>query len=426
MASSTTKVWDLASGLESVRELQVIVNSDDVRVNSFGKSHNHPMILEIRKHAEVRDKYTCSICKKIVCLSATKILRCISSRCGHIECQQCHTQSARDAALRQKADNVIKRLLPVLRSCSSLAEEIKSQIGLNSSVFTGNDASTPCHRMQPQSPDSDGCEHGDKSGDDATDVLGHTKKRDNSSLSQDDNNIAQNSCTNTFGNAEPAGTAASATDGATSQRSGAPTRSAPVTNNAPAPKRRRRAPTTKDFYRMAEQVMQHHRMNKVLQPEDIYPTGDLAALQREAREDMAKFEALHKPNSQLQQPDSARDGHGKDRVPHHERGMYDNMPLSCDELFCNYFATTAPSLATHRAEAHRVSQSSERRRTGDAVDPYEVLGLPKYSTVQLIKARYHHLCRRWHPDRNSDQDTTTEFQLLQRAYNDIAETFANN
>ena len=44
----------------------------------------------------------------------------------------------------------------------------------------------------------------------------------------------------------------------------------------------------------------------------------------------------------------------------------------------------------------------------------QVLGVRRNTSADLVNKRWHQLCKRWHPDRNTE-DTTATFQLLQDA-----------
>lgn len=68
--TNPTKVWDLASGLEAVRDLQVIVNSEDSSAKDFGKYHQHPLVLELRQNnvhlTNASEAEVCTICTKVL------------------------------------------------------------------------------------------------------------------------------------------------------------------------------------------------------------------------------------------------------------------------------------------------------------------------------------------------------------------------
>jgi hypothetical protein len=49
------------------------------------------------------------------------------------------------------------------------------------------------------------------------------------------------------------------------------------------------------------------------------------------------------------------------------------------------------------------------------MNPYELLGIPKNSTLQEIRSRYLLLAREYHPDRNEGK-TTVKFQEIESAY----------
>lgn len=50
------------------------------------------------------------------------------------------------------------------------------------------------------------------------------------------------------------------------------------------------------------------------------------------------------------------------------------------------------------------------------MDYFTTLGLRTNSSEKEIKKVYRELCLRWHPDRNTDVDTTGQFQLIQDVY----------
>ena len=50
------------------------------------------------------------------------------------------------------------------------------------------------------------------------------------------------------------------------------------------------------------------------------------------------------------------------------------------------------------------------------MDAYAVLGLPRGSSKEQIKARYRELARRWHPDRNKEPGAEQKFKAINQAY----------
>jgi len=47
---------------------------------------------------------------------------------------------------------------------------------------------------------------------------------------------------------------------------------------------------------------------------------------------------------------------------------------------------------------------------------YELLNIPRDAGGEEIRRAYHHLARQWHPDRNPDAEATSQFVVLQHAY----------
>jgi len=48
-------------------------------------------------------------------------------------------------------------------------------------------------------------------------------------------------------------------------------------------------------------------------------------------------------------------------------------------------------------------------------NPYQVLGIPNFSDINVIKTAYRRLAMQWHPDRNSDPNAKTKFVTIQLA-----------
>ena len=52
---------------------------------------------------------------------------------------------------------------------------------------------------------------------------------------------------------------------------------------------------------------------------------------------------------------------------------------------------------------------------------YELLGVPNFSPVEVLKIRYHELARQWHPDKqiqsnSNNEPTSEEFQIILEAW----------
>ena len=56
------------------------------------------------------------------------------------------------------------------------------------------------------------------------------------------------------------------------------------------------------------------------------------------------------------------------------------------------------------------------------LSPYRVLGIPPWSTDNAIKKKYKTLARKLHPDKNPSPNAKDEFQIVQKAYEEIKKT----
>ncbi|MEO9944112.1 MAG: DnaJ domain-containing protein [Paraglaciecola sp.] len=55
------------------------------------------------------------------------------------------------------------------------------------------------------------------------------------------------------------------------------------------------------------------------------------------------------------------------------------------------------------------------------MDHFELLGVTRTSTTTEIKKAYRKLANQYHPDRNDGEEAKEKFQLIQKAYEEIAD-----
>jgi molecular chaperone DnaJ len=55
-------------------------------------------------------------------------------------------------------------------------------------------------------------------------------------------------------------------------------------------------------------------------------------------------------------------------------------------------------------------------------DYYEILGVPREATAETIKAAFHQLARRYHPDRSKEADAEERFEEISEAYSVLSDT----
>lgn len=75
-----------------------------------------------------------------------------------------------------------------------------------------------------------------------------------------------------------------------------------------------------------------------------------------------------------------------------------------------------------RQEFFRTISPDEAMQILQSDDPYEILGVPRFSPLKVIKKRYRELMLRWHPDRNPDnvEKATTMSKKINAAYSYLA------
>ena len=59
--------------------------------------------------------------------------------------------------------------------------------------------------------------------------------------------------------------------------------------------------------------------------------------------------------------------------------------------------------------------------SSNSVNPYEVLGVNENASETEIKKAYRSLSLKYHPDRNSDGNSTTKFQEINAAYETLSD-----
>jgi molecular chaperone DnaJ len=69
-----------------------------------------------------------------------------------------------------------------------------------------------------------------------------------------------------------------------------------------------------------------------------------------------------------------------------------------------------------RAKVYRDERLEMERSTLSTHDYYEVLGVPRDADEQTIKAAFHRLARRYHPDRSTEPDAEERFKQVAAAY----------
>ena len=59
--------------------------------------------------------------------------------------------------------------------------------------------------------------------------------------------------------------------------------------------------------------------------------------------------------------------------------------------------------------------------SSNSSNPYEILGVKENASETEIKKAYRTLSLKYHPDRNSDGDSTTKFQEINAAYETLSD-----
>eukprot|EP00038_Savillea_parva_P030968 m.81934 g.81934 ORF g.81934 m.81934 type:complete len:498 (+) comp9432_c0_seq1:168-1661(+) len=452
--SAVATVFRMAAVNDGAYEAVIPATSSDLC--TVFSPHPHPMrsvTLNV-SDTDTRHRRPCSTCGDTVSGVAWE---CLTASCDHVECTVCHTKTTHVASAVPRARLILKSLGPALRQAVTLARDLSPYLmgndmsthsnGVGVGVGEGAMSHEPRHETTEalhQSPDTlpgtstakkqqahsvfdettatvmsnRQCLHTDhttaaRTGACQQQSPSHGERRraipsvSSSASDESDTIVPMREDSSSSCGEQSAGSGSPTTDTHRKRRKShdvgvAATANQPPSGSAPKPpgkpsstprRKRRRSSAKRTFEALAEKFARPLGL-----PSAAPSNEDLAFLQ----EVMAQSDQY---NAEVCKPNSAV---STDKLS--DVDAIKKMNLSCDELYCNAVFDSAEALTDHRKSHKKTTLTLPPNP-----DPYEVLGIPKSASTDLIHARKRRLSKRWHPDRNPDRDTKAEFQAVQQA-----------